>query len=51
MKDRQSDKSESRQKPKKLYAAPELTVHGTVEEITQYIGGNPTDQFGGSVAG
>jgi hypothetical protein len=28
---------------KKEYKAPMLTVHGNVEEITQYIGSNPAD--------
>jgi len=33
---------------KKPYATPELTVHGTVEEITQYSGGLPRDAQQGS---
>jgi hypothetical protein len=33
------------------YDTPKLTVHGDVEEITQYVSGENTDQFDGSAPG
>lgn len=34
---------------KKPYTAPELTVHGNVEEITKAVGTPNKDTFGGSI--
>ena len=39
------------QQEKKSYAAPELIVYGNIEEITQYVAGSNTDQYGGSAPG
>ena len=36
---------------KKTYETPVLITYGDVEEITQYVSGTPTDQFGGSQPG
>jgi len=44
-------KTQEEQTPKKPYSKPELTVHGDVEEITQYISGQNSDDFGGSQPG
>ena len=35
--------------PKKPYHPPQVIIHGTVEDITQAIGGAPTDGLGGSI--
>lgn len=37
-----------RKSEKKPYAAPKLTVHGDVEEITRFNGGAVTDGYNGS---
>jgi hypothetical protein len=39
---------DAHQQPKKPYAAPHLTVHGTVENITGNIGLKNTDGLTGS---
>ena len=39
------------QEQKKPYAAPDLTIHGDIDEITQYPGGADRDGYGGSIIG
>ena len=42
------EKRETQPRPKKRYAAPRLTIHGSVEKITRDLGGQPTDGVLGS---
>ncbi len=47
----QHEKHDVSQRPKEPYATPKLIVYGTVEKITEYVSGENTDQFGGSMPG
>jgi hypothetical protein len=40
---------EVKNQPKKVYSTPQLTVHGTVEKITQAVGPGNKDGLVGSV--
>ena len=43
MKSIKLDKREDWQRPKRRYTTPKLTVHGTIEEITQTVNPPPAD--------
>jgi hypothetical protein len=54
MEDQRKDMLEQKEmedRPKKPYTAPQLTVHGDVEQITQAIGPGPRDGIVGSLPG
>jgi hypothetical protein len=36
-------KNDAQEQPKKPYATPKLTIHGDVEKITEYMGGQSGD--------
>lgn len=42
--------SKFQKESKKAYSQPKLTVYGRIEDLTQGVGGNPTDGQDGSVA-
>lgn len=44
----QSKNGDVKEQPKKPYHTPELTVHGTVEQITQALGSGMKDGLTGS---
>jgi len=46
--DERLDRKTAEEQTRKPYAVPELSVHGTVEEITQQLAGAAGDGLGGS---